>query len=115
LILAFPFLAFCAIAGIDVSDEALLSLTAAAPFAAGVFVFGEAIVQRPLRLAVAACATLACVLAGAVRLPALSLANAHDARTLYRNIGRILPQRAILLTAGDSVDAPPLYFVEIEP
>lgn len=72
MILAFPFLAFCAIAGIDVSDEALLSLTAAAPFAAGVFVFGEAIVQRPLRLAVAACATPAVVFRGDRTLDSLA-------------------------------------------
>lgn len=113
LIVAFAFVAFSAVANVDVHDEllravfqrfGLLSLTALAPFAAFLAV-------RPA-IAWAACA-LAIVWA-IVSLPALSLRDQHGPRTLFANIFAALPPHAILMTAGDPVDQPPVYFQSIE-
>ncbi|MBV8374447.1 MAG: DUF2723 domain-containing protein [Candidatus Eremiobacteraeota bacterium] len=111
LIVLFPLVAFCAIANIAVADPllratfqrfGLLSLTALAPFAAYMVLRFEWIgVGVAL---VAACFTL----------PKLSLANAHGPRVLFEDISQALPARAILVTAGDPVDQPPVYFQRIE-
>jgi hypothetical protein len=47
-------------------------------------------------------------------LPSASLAGVHDARNLFSDVSNALPKNAILLTAGDAVDLPPLYFQAIE-
>ena len=113
---ALPMLLFCAIANISVSNDdtraifarfALLSLTALAPFSA---VAIAELAATPLQVAALAAASVI----AASRLPALSLAGTHDVRTLYRDIFAALPPNAVLLTAGDAVDQPPLYFQGVE-
>jgi hypothetical protein len=47
-------------------------------------------------------------------LPSLSLADAHAPRILVRDIARALPERAILITAGDAVDGTFPYFQSLE-
>jgi hypothetical protein len=111
LIVLFPLLAFCAVANIAVTDPllratfqrfGLLSLTALAPFSAYA-------VARIAWIGVAVA-----LAAAAVTLPKLSLAAAHGPRVLFNDIARALPERAILMTAGDPVDQPPVYFQRIE-
>jgi hypothetical protein len=115
---------FCAAASIDVSQEmdrsvferfGLLPLAALAPFAACSIQLWERLVRAPRVRTLVPAAVAAVVLAfAAVRLPAMSLANVHDARTLFTDVGNALPPRAILLTAGDAVDLPPMYFQAVE-
>jgi Protein of unknown function (DUF2723) len=117
-------LAFCAVASIDVSQEmdrsvfqrfGLLPIVALAPFAAcGVFLIDHIVRQARTSTIVSAAIAVVFLGAAALRLPGMSLANVHDARTLYTDIGRALPPHAILLTAGDGVDLPPQYFQPVE-
>ncbi|MBV8285081.1 MAG: DUF2723 domain-containing protein [Candidatus Eremiobacteraeota bacterium] len=113
LLVAFPLVAFCAVANVDVHDEllravftrfGLLSLTALAPFAAY-------LALRPV-LGWACCALA--VASAIVTLPPLSLRNEHGPRTLFADIFRALPRNAVLVTAGDPVDQPPQYFQSVE-
>jgi hypothetical protein len=117
-------LAFCSVASIDVSQEmdrsvferfGLLPLVALAPFSACAILLAEAILREPrVRGIVTGAVAAAAIVVALVRLPSLSLAEVHDARRLYTDIGRALPPHAILLTAGDAVDLPPLYFAAVE-
>jgi hypothetical protein len=116
--------AFCAVASIDVSQEmdrsvfqrfGLLPIVALAPFVAcAVFVTDAVFKNARARVVVEALAVVVAFATAFVRLPSLSLANVHDARTLFHDVDRALPPHAILLTAGDAVDLPPLYFQQIE-
>ncbi len=111
LIVLFPLIAFCLMANIAVADPllratfqrfALLSLTALAPFSAYAVCGFEGI-------------AIVVVLAAALfTVPKLSLANAHGPSVLFNDIGRALPAHAILMTAGDPVDQPPVYFQNVE-
>jgi hypothetical protein len=111
LVIVFPLLTFCAVANIAVTDPllratfqrfGLLSLTALAPFAAYALVGFEWI-----GLGIA-------LVAAAFALPKLSLADVHGPRVLLTDISRALPPRSILMTAGDPVDQPPVYFQRVE-
>jgi hypothetical protein len=111
LVVLFPLLAFCVLANIAVADPllratfqrfGLLSLTALAPFSAY-------LVARGAWLGLTV--TLAAAL---VTLPKLTLANEHGPRVLFDDIAKALPQHTILMTAGDPVDQPPVYFQRIE-
>jgi hypothetical protein len=124
LVIALPLLAFCAVAGIDVTDESLraifarfglMPLTALAPFAACGGVLLENLAKRFRLPAAAADGVLGALVAlSALALPSLSLAHAHAPRNLVRDIARALPERAILMTAGDSVDGTFPYFQSLE-
>lgn len=112
LVLALPLIAFCAMANVNVTDEllrsvftrfGLLPLVALAPFAAFVAV---------KRVAPFACALVA--IAAAFVLPGLSLRDEHGPRQLFADVFAALPNRAILMTAGDPVDQPPQYFQTVE-
>jgi 4-amino-4-deoxy-L-arabinose transferase-like glycosyltransferase len=124
LLIVAAFLAFCTVASIDVAQEmdravferfGLLPIVALAPFAAcAIFVLEAVIRQVRVRTIVAAAFALAVFANAAVHLPSLSLADVHDARTLFTDVAHALPPNAILLTAGDAVDLPPLYFQAVE-
>jgi hypothetical protein len=111
LIVLFPLVAFCVMANIAVADPllratfqrfALLSLTALAPFSAFAVSGFEGI------------AIVVVLAAGLFTAPRLSLVNVHGPRVLFSDIARALPARAILMTAGDPVDQPPVYFRDVE-
>jgi len=124
LLVVAALLAFCSVASIDVSQEmdrsvferfGLLPLVALAPFSACAILLAEALLRDPrVRGVVTAAVAIAAIVVALVKLPSLSLADVHDARRLYTDIGRALPPHAILLTAGDAVDLPPLYFAAVE-
>ncbi len=124
LLVVGTFLAFCAVASIDVSQEmdravfqrfGLLPIVALAPFAACSPYLVAALVRQPIVRGIVYGVAAAAVFAPAVvRIPSLSLANVHDARRLFTDVSAALPQHAILLTAGDAVDLPPLYFQAVE-
>jgi hypothetical protein len=124
LLIVVALLAFCTVASIDVSQEmdravfqrfGLLPIVALAPFAACGIYLAMALIRQPLvRGLIYSVAAVAVFGAAIARLPSLSLANVHDARTLFNDVAAALPQHAILLTAGDAVDLPPLYFQAIE-
>lgn len=112
LVLLFPFVGFCALANVNVTDEllrsvftrfGLLPLTAIAPF--GAFVAAK-------RFAPYACALA--LVASAVALPGLSLRDEQGPRRLFTDVFAALPPHAILMTAGDPVDQPPQYFQTVE-
>jgi hypothetical protein len=124
LLIVAAFVAFCTVASIDVAQEmdrsvfqrfGLLPVVALAPFAAcAVFALDAVVRQRLVRGAAIGIALIAAFVPAILRLPGASLAQVHDARTLFRDVANALPPNAILLTAGDAVDLPPLYFQSIE-
>jgi Protein of unknown function (DUF2723) len=124
LLISGAMLAFCAVASIDVAQEmdravfqrfGLLPIVALAPFAACATYLAAWIVRQPTARAIVCGVVAVAVFAVAiVRLPSLSLAGVHDARTLFTDVSNALPKNAVLLTAGDAVDLPPLYFQAIE-
>jgi hypothetical protein len=123
LIAAIPLAGFSALANVNVGDGTLraifqrfglLSLTALAPFAAGLAPGIEAAGGRRAANAALAAGLAAVAIAASARLPALSLANERGARTVFTDVSRALPPHAILLTAGDSVDQSVPYFQRVE-
>jgi hypothetical protein len=124
LLVALPFLLFCALANINVNDEmlrsvfqrfSLLPLVALAPFSACAFALvADRIASRRVYRFAGLGTIVAAAIVAAIFLPQLSLANAHGQRVLYRDIFNALAPNAILLTAGDAVDQSGGYFQSVE-
>ena len=123
VVMVFPFVLFCMISDIDVSNYlsrailqrfGLLWMTAAAPFASGVYVFIDNLKPAFFASFFRRAALLSCLVFGFFLLPKLSLARTHGPRNLAQDIANALPRNAILETCGDAINGTLLYYRPIE-
>jgi len=115
---------FCALAHIRLELElfrgvfsrfGLLPIVALAPFSAcAAYLLEPLASNRSLRYAVTGVALCVAFVPAALRLPALSLAGVHDARTLTNDIFAVLPPHAILLAIDEDVELSVPYFQAVE-
>ncbi len=124
LIIAIPGLLFCAIADINVNSTialaifqrfSLLWLVAAAPYAAGIFLWlKESVNHQRLRNLLGIFLIACFAIKAAIQLPRFNLSNVHDPRLVFRDISNALPKNAILETCGDAINGDFAYFGPIE-